>query len=379
MLRIKEKPEDFYVKEIKELRVKPKGRFAYFLLWKKDLTTLEALREVARTLRVPLERIGFGGLKDKRAITEQYVSVEGLKEVREVEKENLKLKFLGYGDKPVSLGEIEGNYFEIVVRGVGERKRKFIRERMDFVRKFGFENYFGEQRFGSVKHAQEFMLKHLLKGDYESALREYLTSLRDKRRKKALLRTWGRWKEFLKFMPEGSKTEIVVVKKLLRGKSFREAFLSIPRNVRLMFTFAYQSYLWNRYLSTFVVRYFKHCSVPFLKWRLAFITEIGEEIFDQIRDLEIPYLGTEEKPGSKKIELIIKEILEEEGIKPNDLEKEIDGMKLFIDGRRRAFVFPEGLKILEEGKGILKLSFTLPPGSYATILLRKLSCSSIVD
>jgi len=379
MLKIKEKPEDFYVKEIKNLEIKPQGRFAYFLLWKRDITTFEALKEVARALKVPIERIGFGGLKDKRAVTEQYISIERLKEVREIERENLKLKFLGYGDKPVILGEIEGNYFEIVVRGVGKRKRELIKGRMEFVSRFGFENYFGEQRFGSVKHAQEFIVKHLLRGDYESALKEYLTSLKDRRRKKALLRTWRRWREFLKFMPEGSKTEMEVVKELLGGKTFREAFLSIPRNVRLMFIFAYQSYLWNRYLSTFVVRYFKHCSVPFLKWRLAFITEMGEEVFDQIRDLEIPYLGTEEKPQSKKVELIIREVLEEEGIKPKDLEKEIDGMRLFTDGKRRAFAFPEGLNITEEGKNSLKLSFTLPPGSYATILLRKLSCSPVAD
>ncbi len=377
MVRIKESPEDFYVREIKHLEFEPEGRYAYFLMRKKDLGTLEALKIVARHLRVPEERIGFGGLKDKRSVSEQFISVERPVEVRELDTENLKLRFLGYGNRPVSLGEIEGNYFEVVVRGLGKRKREFLKERVPFVRRFGFENYFGEQRFGSVAYAEEFILKHLLRRDYEGAVREYLTSMRDKRRRKALLKAWGRWREFMRLMPKGSHVELGIVRGLMEGRSFEEVLSDLPKRIKLMFLFAYQSYLWNRYLSTFVVRYFRHCSVPFLRWRLAFITQIEESIFREIKDLEIPFLGTEVRPESRKIELIIREVLEEEGLREEDLKAERIGVKLFSDGKRRAFVFPEGLKILEEGRDFVKLSFTLPSGSYATVLLRKLLCSPI--
>ncbi len=377
MARIKERPEDFYVREIKHLDFEPRGRYAYFLLTKKNLSTLEAVRLTARHLGVPEERVGFGGLKDKRALTEQFISVDRPEGVKEINTDNLKLKFLGYGNRPVSLGEIEGNYFEVVVRGIGAKKKNFLKERIPFVKRYGFENYFGEQRFGSVAHVEDFILKHLLKRDYERAVKEYLTSMRDRRRKKALLKVWGRWKEFLRLMPGGSRTEINLVRGLLKGKSFEEVLSELPRSIKLMFVFAYQSYLWNRYLSTFVVRYFKHCSVPFLRWRLAFITHIEDRVFEEIRDLEIPFLGTEFKPENKKVELIIREVLEEEGLTEEDLKAERIGIKLFSDGKRRAFVFPEGIKVLEEGKDFVKLSFILPPGSYATILLRKLLCSPL--
>ena len=377
MVRIKESPEDFYVREIKYLEFEPEGRYAYFLMRKKNLSTLEAVKIVAKHLRVPEDKVGFGGLKDKKSVSEQFISVDGLKEIRELKTDNLELRFLGRGNRPVSLGEIEGNYFEVVVRGLGPKKKSLLKERIPFVKRFGFENYFGEQRFGSAAHAEEFILKHLLRRDYEGAVKEYLTSMRDKKRRKALLKAWGRWREFMRLMPKGSHVELNMVRSLMKGKSFEEVLFELPKSVKLMFLFAYQSYLWNRYLSTFVIRYFKHCSVPFLRWRLAFITRIGENVFREIRDMEIPFLGVELRPESKKIELIIREVLEEEGLKEEDLRAERIGVKLFSDGKRRAFVFPEGLKVLEEGRDFVKLSFTLPPGSYATVLLRKLLCSPL--
>ncbi|EDP75994.1 tRNA pseudouridine(13) synthase TruD [Hydrogenivirga sp. 128-5-R1-1] len=377
MARVKECPEDFYVREIKHLDFEQKGRFAYFLMRKKNLSTLEAVREVAKRLGVPEKRIGFGGLKDKNSLSEQFISVDRPPEIKEFTEENLSLKFLGYGNRPVSLGDIEGNYFEITLRRIGDRKREFLKERIPFVKRFGFENYFGEQRFGSVRYAGNFIVKYLLRNDYEGAVKEYLTSLKDRGRKKALLRAWGRWKEFLRIMPQSSHPEINLVKSLMKGKSYEEALSGLPKSIKLMFLFAYQSYLWNRYLNTFVVRYFKHCSVPFLKWRLSFIKEVDEGLFEEIRELEIPFLGTEFKPKNKKVELIIKEVLREEGINEEVIRARRIGVKLFTDGVRKAFAFPQGLRVLEEGRGYVKLSFTLPPGSYATVLLRKLLCSSL--
>ncbi len=376
MIRVKERPEDFFVRELRKLRFTERGRYAYFLLRKRNMTTLDALRRVADVLEVDVGRIGYAGFKDRRALTEQFVSVEGLGNPRSFEEEDLSLTFLGFGEEPIRIGELEGNYFELTVRGV-HRSDSYVEERLAFVRRFGFENYFGEQRFGSVKHAQEFVVRYLIRGDYEGALREYLTSLGDRRLRRTLLKSWGRWREFLRLMPQDSKVEREAVEVLLRGGSFRDAFLSLPRHVRLMFSFAYQSYLWNRYLNTFIVRYFRHCSVPFLGGRLSFITEVNEGVFEEIRDLEIPFLGVEFEPENRKIALIVRQILAEEGLDEEVLNTERGGLRLFSDGLRRAFVFPSDLKLLERGRGYLRLSFTLPPGSYATILIRKILCSPL--
>ncbi len=379
MARIKERPEDFFVKEMATLDLKDSGEFAYFLLRKRNMTTNEAVREVSKILGVRPSDVGYAGLKDKRAVTEQYISVRKPGRIREVEREDLSLKFLGYGDRPIELGDLEGNFFRIRVLLTSKRERARLEEGIEFVKRFGFENYFGEQRFGSVKHAEEFVVKHLIRHDYESAMREYLTSLADKRLKKKLLKAWRDWDRFLELMPKGSHYEVEVVKALKKGVSFKKAFLVLPASIRLMFSFAYQSYLWNRYLTTFVVRYFPHCSVPFLKWRLAFITRIDETVFEEIKDLEIPFLGSEIKPKDPKIGLIIREVIEDEGLSRSALKAERIGMKIFTDGVRKAFAFPESLTLEElEGKYAV-LSFTLPPGSYATVLLRKVLCSPLEE
>jgi tRNA pseudouridine13 synthase len=99
---------------------------------------------------------------------------------------------------------------------------------------------------------------------------------------------------------------------------------------------------------------------------------MNETIFKEIKDLEIPYLGIEYPPPNPKVKRIIEEVLREEGISPEILKEERVGIKLFTDGVRKAIAIPEGLKLKRISRSAVKVSFILPPGSYATVLLRKL-------
>ncbi len=375
MFKIKAKPEDFFVKEIIDIPLKDKGEYAYYRLKKKDRNTVDIVRELAQKFRLPVKDITFAGLKDKNAVTEQYLAIKGLKNPPErVEGDSYKLTLVGFADQPLELGKFKGNYFEIVVRNLTKRERENAERNIPFVEKYGFANYFGEQRFGSIKNAKEFLIKHLLRHKYEEALREYLLSYSDWRMKRRLKKLWGNWREFLKAMPKAATYERKVVEELAKGVSFKQAFMALPKNVRLMFAFTFQSYLWNRYLYRFVVRYFPHCRVPagIKDWEYAFYTKMNDAIFEEIKDLEIPYLGIEYKPQNPKVERVIREILEEEGITPEILKEERIGIKLFTDGVRKAIAIPQGLRMERVSRSAVKLSFVLPPGSYATVLLRKL-------
>ena len=139
MYIIKEKPEDFVVTEISSVEIEEKGKYAYFRLKKKNWNTLDAVKRVARGIGVKEKEVGFAGNKDKKAVTSQMISVlSGKKEkVEGLSLEGITLEFVGYGSEKITLGDLIGNKFEIVIRGVE-----------DVVGKDKVVNYFGEQRFG---------------------------------------------------------------------------------------------------------------------------------------------------------------------------------------------------------------------------------------
>lgn len=132
---LKEKPEYFLVKEVKKLKL-GNGRYGIFLLRKRDYTTLKAIRLIAKILKVNEKEIGYAGNKDKRAVTEQYISIGGIGERAENLKiRDIELEYIGKSKERIRLGDLEGNKFRIKIDGEIEK--------YDF-----FENYFGEQRFG---------------------------------------------------------------------------------------------------------------------------------------------------------------------------------------------------------------------------------------
>ncbi len=156
-MKIKEKPEDFIVKEEAQLEFS-EGKYAYFLLEKKNWNTLDVIREIARRLNLKEKDIGFAGNKDRRAWTFQHISIPISKErVLGLKIKDVKLSYLGNGDKRINLGRLKGNNFEIVIRDC-----KGIEEK-DFI-----INYFGEQRFG-VENKNWKIGKYLIKGKFKDA------------------------------------------------------------------------------------------------------------------------------------------------------------------------------------------------------------------
>ncbi len=138
-MKIKEQLEDFIVIEKSNVEINETGEYTYFLMKKENYNTVKAIELIAKRLHAPFRNIGFAGNKDKKAITTQVCSVKGFGKIRieKISSEGIKLTYLGKGDKPVSLGDLEGNNFEILVRdaSVPNKIDKFI-------------NYYGKQRFG---------------------------------------------------------------------------------------------------------------------------------------------------------------------------------------------------------------------------------------
>jgi len=210
MYKIKQKPEDFIVKEISNVKIGSEGGYSYFVLKKKNYTTIRAVQHIAKTLGVGLRDMSFAGSKDKNAVTEQVVSVKNVSEERlsKVELKDISIEFLGKGKKPISLGELEGNYFKIIVRDCDKKPKKLDK----------FRNLFGEQRFS--KNNKD-VGKAIIKKEFEKAVSLVMETDNDEK---------NEMEEYLKS----------------RKNDFVGALVKIPIKKLKMYVHAYQSFLWNK-------------------------------------------------------------------------------------------------------------------------------------
>lgn len=142
MAFFKERPEDFEVREVMDLPLQEKGEYAHYMLMKKGWGSFEAFQELARRIGIKPRLIGYGGLKDKHAVTYQYISLpaDAGERLRNVKIKDMSFEFLGYGKDRITLGALQGNTFRIVVRGLDKKTTLKI----DKVR-----NSFDTQRFGN--------------------------------------------------------------------------------------------------------------------------------------------------------------------------------------------------------------------------------------
>ncbi len=203
MYVIKQVPEDFAVTEVSAVKLKDRGKFVYFRLWKRNYNTLDALNRVADALGVSSAALSCAGNKDRIAVTAQTCSLKGVSRDRleRLQLKDIEVTFLGYGDEPVHLGELEGNKFRITVRN------------LDSLPKFSarFRNLFGEQRFsehnaeiGRAIVKRDFERAARLLGDMDSSLKGYF-----------------------------------------ERRDWIGALRRVPRKILILFVHAYQSHLWN--------------------------------------------------------------------------------------------------------------------------------------
>ena len=148
--RLKDQPEDFIVEEIPAYEPSGAGEHLFLWLEKRDLPHDVLMRRLSKTLDISPNDIGLAGIKDRRAITRQYVSVPN-KCAERVEQLNSAdvsvLRAVLHGNK-LRTGHLKGNRFSILVRGVVADALPRAQDIAEVLRKTGFPNYYGDQRFG---------------------------------------------------------------------------------------------------------------------------------------------------------------------------------------------------------------------------------------
>ncbi|WP_457677604.1 tRNA pseudouridine(13) synthase TruD [Thermovibrio sp.] len=345
-MKLKEKPSDFIVKE--ELRESPKergrGKYRYYLLFKRSLETKESLREIARLSGIREGELLYGGLKDKNAETYQYVAVKEDLRLKEVERKNLSLKFVGFSDLTPS-ENLLGNHFFIKVKGVKEPPQ----ERIEVLTQFGLPNYYGEQRFTSVRSGDFFVLKETP----EEKVKYLFTPAswegsRQRKAKKLFLE--GRYKEASEFL-KGWQRRVALY--LSRGGSFEGALNLIPKEEVEFQINVFQSFLFNLLLSSLV----KESGAPLLRFKY----KLGW-LYYPLKKVELPLKLPIYAPGKKEYRGLLREL----SIGESKLRRYLP---YFHNFSRKTFVKPKNFT-LTKGEGEVLVGFFLPKGSYATNLLR---------
>ena len=148
--RIKTQPEDFEVEEVPAYQ--PCGTGDHLFLWveKRDMGAEFFVRQVARRLDVPVSEVGTAGLKDRHAVTRQMVSVPAHTEPRlsQLEGDGIRLLNASRHGNKLRPGHLHGNRFRILVRDVRADAASHLPALIERLKRDGLANFYGEQRFG---------------------------------------------------------------------------------------------------------------------------------------------------------------------------------------------------------------------------------------
>lgn len=149
--RVRARPEDFFVEELPGFEPSGAGEHLLLTIEKRGMNTAFAAKRLAQWARVPEISVSYAGLKDRHAVTRQRFSVHLPKKVAPdiatLESDELRVLEHAWHSRKLPRGALAGNRFVLVLRDV-QGDREAIGQRLQSIADRGVPNYFGEQRFG---------------------------------------------------------------------------------------------------------------------------------------------------------------------------------------------------------------------------------------
>ena len=157
---------DFVVREVPLYEFSGDGEWCVLSLQKKDLTTKQALEILSQTLGVKMREFGYAGLKDKQGLTTQYITFpfKFEKNLANLNHEKIKILDVFRHNNKLKIGHLKGNNFFIRLKKITPSDATKLQNILQNIATYGFANYFGYQRFG--KFGDNFELgKAILNGE----------------------------------------------------------------------------------------------------------------------------------------------------------------------------------------------------------------------
>jgi tRNA pseudouridine13 synthase len=386
-----------------------KERYLLCVLVKRNWDMFQALRLIAEQLGISTKYIHFAGIKDAKAVTAQHITVGGVtaEEIQKVQVKDIKIRPIGYFRSKLSSYFLFGNNFHITIKAVSHPKstiKKRITKTIEELEAIGgVPNFFGHQRFGTTRPITHLVGKAIVKGNFRRAAMLFLAKPSphehpESRQAREQLQATQDFKQALKNFPKQLHYERLMLRHLAKKPDdYVGAFRRLPIKLRELFPQAYQSYLFNKFLSRRIA-----CGLPLVRAEVGdyvvnversglpmltmhkiasveALTEINKAIEVGKMRLAIPLVGFKQRTSLGVQGEIEKQILEEEGISQENFK--IPAMpEITMRGELRTAITPLNNFSIDEisedsenpSKHKAEVSFTLYRGSYATILLREL-------
>ncbi|KAG5210275.1 hypothetical protein JEQ12_015469 [Ovis aries] len=390
---------------------KSRGSYCHFVLYKENKDTMDAINLLSKYLRVKPNIFSYMGTKDKRAITVQEIAVLKITAQRLAHLNkclmNFKLGNFSYQKNPLKLGELQGNHFTVVLRNITGTDNQ-VEQAMNSLKEIGFINYYGMQRFGTTAVPTYQVGRAILQNSWTEVM-DLILKPRSGAEKGYLVKCreeWAKTKD-----PAAALRKLPVKRcvegQLLRGlskygmKNIVSAFGIIPRNNRLMYIHSYQSYVWNNMVSKRIDEYGLKPVPGDLVLKGATATFIEEDDVNNysIHDVVMPLPGFDVIYPKHKISEAYREMLTADNLDIDNMRHKIRDYSL-SGAYRKIIIRPQNVSwevvayddpkiplfntdvdnlegkpppvFASEGKyRALKMDFSLPPSTYATMAIRE--------
>ncbi|MFO0013831.1 MAG: tRNA pseudouridine(13) synthase TruD [Planctomycetota bacterium] len=385
-MKLKSAPEDFCVDELTDVRCSG-GAHALYSLRKKGIGTPEAVQEILHQWNLPRHALSYGGLKDRHAVTTQHVSIRGGPRSG-IEERSFQLEYLGQVARPFVASDIRGNRFRIRLRGLNRSQRSEFESRIAVTHSHGLVNYFDDQRFGSIGVSGDLIGAAWCKGNYERALYLALAEPnshdrpREKVQKEILRNRWGDWENCKKELDRSHRRSVVTYL-VDHPTDFKRALALVRQDLRGIYAAAFQSWVWNRWLSSLIEERLGGPWVnrmPSRSGGLAVPARLNGEMateWDDFVSTSLPLPSARIHQWPEGTLPALEKVLESLSMTVREMRFKYPRDTFFSKGMRSVRLVPEELSwswetaddALERNDWVL--GFTLPRGCYATMAIRQ--------
>lgn len=391
---LRERPDDFLVEEIPLYEPSGEGEHLYLFVEKRGMSTLEMVGVVARHFGVRRRDVGYAGLKDKRAVTRQLVSVwipgRSVEDFPMLEHPRMAVLWADRHANKLRPGHLKGNRFSIRIRGVKFQDAIRAQRMLEKLAREGLPNRIGEQRFGYLGN-NHLVGRAIVTGRHREALDLLLapsTAKADAQPEARALYLQGRYAEARDGFHPSLRTEREALAALAAGAGADEVVARMDRSVVAYYVTAFQSAVFNAVLNR---REAEGTLATLLDGDVAFMHAsratfvVGEseladpEIPQRLARLEIspsgPMWGTRMRRADGDVGALEQAALGAAGVTERDLARfEAEGGA--VEGGRRPLRVPVIDPDVEGGMDThgpyVRCAFELPRGCFATTVMREI-------